>query len=323
MQIHLFGATEVVTDSRRVSARDFVGVKPRQILEILALRPGRPVAKEKLADMLWEGEPPASYVTTLEGYVSLMRRAIEPGVPARQSVVITSGGCYTLDAGRVEVDVVRVLDLAARLEVGAKVPWGDIESAPELQRGLPLESERYASWAQEAGAMVQMAAGTVLAAAARGAVAAGQFERAGTLACRAIEFDFFAEAAWRIRLDCLAQQGRCTEALRAYESLKARLADELGVAPDAETRALAERIRRSTGPSPAPSGAAAADAHGGDPDADLAFELVRRTVATLGVDPDRIGAGRLERAVRGVTRDLARLRAGVGHSAPALVRTDD
>ena len=53
----------------RVS-RTLGGVKPRQILAILALAAGRPVSKEHLADLLWDGEPPKGYRGTLESYAA-------------------------------------------------------------------------------------------------------------------------------------------------------------------------------------------------------------------------------------------------------------
>ena len=97
IEIQVIGTTRVRIDSRVVEGRDFGGVKPRHLLEILALDLGSPVSKERLADLLWDGEPPTSYVATLEGYVSLLRSRLQPGVPARTSIVRTVNGGYVLD----------------------------------------------------------------------------------------------------------------------------------------------------------------------------------------------------------------------------------
>src|SRR4051794_29501900 len=79
MYVKLFGSPTVVTDHGSVSVTDLGGVKPRQILEILALSAGSPVPKDRLAELLWDGQPPKSYVATLEGYVCVLRRRLGQG----------------------------------------------------------------------------------------------------------------------------------------------------------------------------------------------------------------------------------------------------
>src|SRR5919107_49239 len=77
--ILLLGSTTAFVAGRRVAGRDFGGTKVRQILEILALTPGRPVAKEQLAELLWEGAPPRSWRTTLEASLRASELALEAG----------------------------------------------------------------------------------------------------------------------------------------------------------------------------------------------------------------------------------------------------
>ena len=77
---------------------------------------GRPVTKDQLAERLWEGAPPQSWLTTLEAYVSKLRRALAPGVPVRRSVVVTTSGGYRLDDERVSVDLIVFADAVRRWE---------------------------------------------------------------------------------------------------------------------------------------------------------------------------------------------------------------
>src|SRR5436309_14002506 len=50
----LFGPLEVgCADGRHLGPRDFGGVKPKQVLEILLTERGRPVSKDRMADLLW------------------------------------------------------------------------------------------------------------------------------------------------------------------------------------------------------------------------------------------------------------------------------
>src|ERR671921_646887 len=117
--IRLLGSTTAEVAGRRVTGRDFGGTKVRQILEVLALSPGRPVAKEQLAELLWEGAPPRSWRTTLEAYVSQLRRVLSPDVPVRHSLVVTTAGGYRLDSERVCVDLA---DFASAVRASAGRP---------------------------------------------------------------------------------------------------------------------------------------------------------------------------------------------------------
>ena len=62
--------------------------KHRALLSLLLCQPGRVVSVDRLIDQLWHGEPPAAATSTLQAYVSNLRRALEPGrptgAPARQ-----------------------------------------------------------------------------------------------------------------------------------------------------------------------------------------------------------------------------------------------
>jgi DNA-binding SARP family transcriptional activator len=112
-QIHLLGSTVAVVADRRTAGRDFGGVKPRRLLELLALTPGKPVSKGQLAELLWDGEPPRSWVTTLEAYVSLLRRALDPGAPVSRSLIVTTSGGYLLHH-RARVDLTAFADEVRR-----------------------------------------------------------------------------------------------------------------------------------------------------------------------------------------------------------------
>src|SRR5215217_5855697 len=78
IRVELFGATAVVLpDGSRVT--DLGGIKPRQVLEMLALSVGAPVSKDRLVEQLWGGNPPRTFMATLESYISLLRRRLGVG----------------------------------------------------------------------------------------------------------------------------------------------------------------------------------------------------------------------------------------------------
>jgi len=61
LHIRMFGETRVIDGDRIVGPRDFGGVKPRQVLEVLALHAGHPVTKDTLIDAIVD-----SYFSVLE-----------------------------------------------------------------------------------------------------------------------------------------------------------------------------------------------------------------------------------------------------------------
>jgi DNA-binding SARP family transcriptional activator len=214
----------------RLGAADLGGVKPRQLLELLALEHGHPVPKEALADRLWEQRPPSGCITTLESYVCLLRRKLR--LPAgRHSAIATSHGGYLLDPEHVRVD----LDDVRRLLEG---------DAASVLRGLDripgdlLADEPYASWAEEARTSFADLLATSCTRAARDANAAGDHATAVRLATEATRRAAFSEPALRELMRGLVGIGDRTAALRAYEEMRSRVAVDLGLDVDAETRSL-------------------------------------------------------------------------------------
>src|SRR3982751_6478577 len=103
IRIKLFGVRSAAVDGRVIAASE-LGGRPRQVLELLALDAGTPVAKDRLAEQLWEGNPPAADIGTLESYISLLRRILGCG-GGRGSTLATVPGAYLLAADDVSVDV--------------------------------------------------------------------------------------------------------------------------------------------------------------------------------------------------------------------------
>jgi DNA-binding SARP family transcriptional activator len=147
LRIKLFGATAVLADGAVTPVSDFGGVKPRQILEILAATPGTPVTKDRLADLLWDGQPPKSYVGTLESYVCGLRRKLGHG-PSKQSPLSTTSNGYLLDPAVVSVDLADFRALAARAATATPAEGLRLaQQAVVTLNGELLASEAYAAWA--------------------------------------------------------------------------------------------------------------------------------------------------------------------------------
>ncbi len=247
MHIRVMGTTGVASAQGDVGPGVFGGIKPRQILEILAVCAGTPVAKDKLAELLWDGHPPKSYLATLESYVCVLRRGLRK-VGASGSAIMTVPQGYLLDPDRLPVDVVdfrRLVERAHRERSEPSVALALLVRALESVRGELLASEAYAPWAvaerQRFGHEVHLAA----IRAAGTAAALGDWSEAQRWASRAIELNRIDESAWRILMRAHQGSGRRSEALRCYFELRALLSDELGSDPSPETSQLYLELLRA------------------------------------------------------------------------------
>jgi DNA-binding SARP family transcriptional activator len=122
--------------------------KPRQVLSLLALYPGRVMPVPTLMEELWGTEPPASALTTLQTYILQLRRklgtAMGPGAPAgAKDVLATRHGGYLLqiDADCVDVHFYEKLvrEGQTAFEAGDnEVSAARFRTALDLWSGAPL-----------------------------------------------------------------------------------------------------------------------------------------------------------------------------------------
>ncbi|QKE85214.1 BTAD domain-containing putative transcriptional regulator [Arthrobacter sp. NEB 688] len=246
-KIMLFGTTTVTVDGREVSGPALGGAKPRQVLELLALADGAPVTKDRLVEMVWGDDAPASAVPTLESYVCVVRRAIGGPAGGRDSVVQTTSAGYRLDTSRVLVDRSECLALlAGSAGAPAADAVGMVQEALALAQAPLLASENRSAWADRERDLVTARLAEACCAVAARALADQDVPAATELARRAVELAPFDERAATVRMSALEAAGRRAEALRCYLDLRRRLVDELGVEPGAQARA--HYLRLLTGP---------------------------------------------------------------------------
>src|SRR5262249_10524109 len=105
------------------------GVRRRRVLLRLLVSPGRSVPVDVLANDVWEGDPPAAAVSTLQTHVSALRQEVGP-----DPLIFANEG-YQLRVAAGELD-----SLMFEQDVAAGRPAmsaGDLESAVEaLDRAL-------------------------------------------------------------------------------------------------------------------------------------------------------------------------------------------
>jgi DNA-binding SARP family transcriptional activator/tetratricopeptide (TPR) repeat protein len=114
--------------------------RQRVVLAALLVHAGSVVPAHELAELVWDGAPPAGAATTLRSHVMRLRRALGPGPAGR---VVTRHPGYLVEAREEEVDLLRFARLCR--EGGAAVRAGAWQQASELLnealglwRGEPL-----------------------------------------------------------------------------------------------------------------------------------------------------------------------------------------
>jgi LuxR family maltose regulon positive regulatory protein len=74
-----------------------------------------------------------------------------------------------------------------------------------------------------------------------------QYQAALAVAQRGLDFDYYREDLHRVVMQCLADTGQATRALKHFETLRRRLLRELNTPPDPETQLLVKQIRANHG----------------------------------------------------------------------------
>lgn len=207
----LLGPTTVEADDG--TPVDIGGARVRMLLARLALDPGRPVPTTTLIDDLWGEQPPADASNALQSLVSRLRKVCP-------DVTLEPGG-YRLAIAPDDVDVHRFERLRAA---------GRLDEALGLWRGEALADVREAPFAQPAATRLDEAR----LSAEEERFSSGELDVAALTAMH--EKHPLRERTAGLLMRALCAQGRQSDALRVYEEVRRRLADELGVDPSEELR---------------------------------------------------------------------------------------
>ncbi|MEU3783278.1 BTAD domain-containing putative transcriptional regulator [Streptomyces sp900129855] len=233
---------------------DLGGPQERAFLALLLVGAGQPVALGEIVDVLWGAAPPHSAVNVVRRHVGSLRRLLEPGLPARAAGrwLVRDAGGYRLSTDGDSSDLPR---FRALRDEGRR----SVERSPA--RALELLTEALSLWRGPVadGLPAQVRTHPAFDAVDRERLAAMREAadaalRAGTPGAVLPELR---QAAARHPLDeplqaatvaALAAAGHRLEALAAYETVRARLAEELGIDPGPELRHARDTVLRGTPP---------------------------------------------------------------------------
>ncbi|MFI7444990.1 BTAD domain-containing putative transcriptional regulator [Nonomuraea indica] len=258
--IRVLGAFAAEVDSAAVHLG---GPRQRGVLALLVAARGQVVPVDRMIEDLWRGEPPARALMSLQAYVSNLRRLLEPGRPPRTParLLVSAAPGYALRLPPEAVDAWRFEGLLgqARTDTGPRAARARLAEALGLWQGPAFAEVADEPWAAAETARLN----ELRLVAAELHVAAGL--RIGDPAAvvpeaeRLTHDEPLREEGWRLHALALWSSGRQADALATLRRARGILAEELGLDPGPDLRALEEAILaqrtdvlRATVPPPPP-----------------------------------------------------------------------
>jgi DNA-binding SARP family transcriptional activator len=252
------------------------GQKQRAVLALLLLEAGRVVPQDRLIDALWNEKPPRTAVTSLQNFVSQLRKVLGP------SVLETKAPGYRINVRPGELDLDRfrqLVEQARRMDVTDK--RAKLREALALWRGPALADFGFESFAQQHIAHLEELRLATLEERVQADLDDGRHaELVGELEGLVEEHPVRERLRGQYLL-ALYRSGRQAEALQAYQDGRRLLVEELGIEPSRELQQLHGAILRQEAGLNAPDAPPPPDDHF---DEVLKALFDGRLVAVLGAD---------------------------------------
>ena len=234
MEIRLLGPVEAWAGG------DCVPLAPleRDLVAILALSCGTVLSTDRIIDGLWGGRPPVGPRSRVQGLVSTLRRKVG-------GALVTRHPGYLLDLPREATDLGMCEEFARRArraDNGADTArW--LRQALELWRGAPLDGVWAPGTSADRVRLSELRIG-LLEQCFEAELGLGRHAAVvGDLAA-AVSADPLRERLVIQFMTALYRCNRQADAIRAYQVVRERLADELGADPCLELRELHMQILR-------------------------------------------------------------------------------
>jgi DNA-binding SARP family transcriptional activator/tetratricopeptide (TPR) repeat protein len=239
LAVRLLGPVEVERDGGPVALG---GQKPRALLAVLALEPGRVVSVDRLVEALWPGDPPETAPHAVQVYVSQLRKALG-------SVIATRPPGYVLEIDHERVDAHRFARLAqeGRAALGADdaaTAEVVLREALALWRGPALSDFLYEPFAQTQIARLEELRTVVVEDRIDADLALGRHLELVSELDALVQSERLRERPRAQLMLALYRSGRQADALTAYRDTRDTLVDELGIEPGPELRELEAAILR-------------------------------------------------------------------------------
>lgn len=234
LDISLLGPTEVRVSGISVSLSPL----ERNLLAVLALGKGQVISTEKIIDRLWGERHPASPRSRVQGLISSLRRKVG-------DVLVTRYPGYLLQTAGTAVDLDECEDLARRARQASRVDEvaGYLQQALGLWRGEPLDGVSAPGIEFDRVRLTELRMGLSEERFAADLELGHHAELVAPLAAAVAAHPLRERLAGQLMV-ALYRCNRQADALKVYQTLRERLAEELGSDPCADLRTLHAMILR-------------------------------------------------------------------------------
>ena len=261
MEFRLLGPVELWSSGQEI---DLGGTKVRMLLAVLLLEAGRTVPFDTLVRRVWGDEAPAKVATSVQAYLSRLRRRLEQADNDSVRLEHMPSIGYRLVVAAEDVDALEFTRIV--IEGQAAAAHGErerairlLQTASAMVRGEPL-SGMPGDWAHSAriGLQDRLRTATVTRIGL-------QLERDDPQSLitelRDLHGDYpLDEAVVRLLMRALYAAGRRADALTTFQTMHRRMREELGIEPGRALRDLQQQSlhgedvvpRRAQGPPPTP-----------------------------------------------------------------------
>lgn len=249
LRVYLTGNVAVEHGNVLVPERRLPGRQGRLTLAVLGWERDRAISTDELADIVWDGGPPAAWQTALRALVSKLRAVLDEAGAA--AAIEHAFGCYQLrlpaDAWvDVEAATAAIHEAEAALRADdreAAIGAALVANAIARRPFLPGDAGAWVERRREQLRQVRVRALEV-----RGRVALANRDPVGAVtdAELLVELEPYRETGHALLMRAHAAAGNPAQGLAVYERLRTRLADDLGAAPSPETESAFLEILRGT-----------------------------------------------------------------------------
>jgi DNA-binding SARP family transcriptional activator/tetratricopeptide (TPR) repeat protein len=230
MEVFLLGRFEVARRGDLIPRSSWKRRRPADVLKLVAIAPGRALAREEVISTLWPDRDPASGANNLHRALYDLRQVL-------------GGRFVDLERGFVSLRPDVWLDVEAFEAAARSGEPDEAREAIALYEGDLCPEDREAPWLAKRREALRARMAAIALPLARAAAERGDAEVAIPLLRRVLDAGSAAREPRKLLLRVLAETGQRDEALRQFDTCEASLRDR-GVAVDAELRALRDAVAR-------------------------------------------------------------------------------
>jgi len=223
------------------AARPVSGRRRKAVLAVLGLRAGEVVSTDRLVEIVWGDDAPATALNTLQRHVSYLR-----GMSGVRGLVVARGRGYMLDLEGDSTDVrgaeTLIRESQQAVDPGQRV--ARLRAALALWRGEALVDVCDLSWLNEQARRLSRLRHSAVRALTEARLTVGDHAQLVPELQHLAEQHPYDEEVHRQLILALHRTGRPADALAAFEEVRRTLRDDLGVAPGPALRDLQAAILR-------------------------------------------------------------------------------